>query len=331
MIYIIILFIIYFNGCGDIEENGYKATQEYQQAVPLGRDGAGAAVLDGKMWMIGGWNSPQIPSLSTNEIYYSTGGAWQFWGNAPFSPRHTFGCVVLNAKIYVIGGDCAQGVLRLNGDYQDDVWSFDGTTWKLEADNLSNLKRVLFYTCVFDNKIWIFGGQKRPDQCYNDTTEYLYRDVWNTSDGVNWNLVNNDIGFYCNTICGSIDNADKIYIVGGSVKGTPRYMPQAFQEVYTTTDGVTFTQITSIPQKLYYHNVFYWDYKVWLIAGADNNLVNLTNVYYLANDQWHPVDINWIPRHACSVWNYNRKMYLGMGNSIRFSQWNADIWTIEKL
>jgi hypothetical protein len=103
------------------------------------RDGAGALVFDGKMWLLGGWNprdKVNFPRICNNEVFNSQDGVhWHlvkpntfiddsFDSTADWEGRHTAGYVVYDGKMWIIGGDVNQG------HYHYDVWnSTDGVKW----------------------------------------------------------------------------------------------------------------------------------------------------------------------------------------------------------
>ena len=44
--------------------------------------------------------------------------------------------------------------------------------------------RVLHYTVVHDDKVWVIGGQTIPALAAEK--ELFHRDIWNTTDGIRW-------------------------------------------------------------------------------------------------------------------------------------------------
>ena len=102
------------------------------------RDGAGAVVYKGRMWLLGGWNpgdKVHFPRICNNEVWSSRDGLdWKldkpntfldqnFDTSRDWEGRHTAGYVVYRKKMWIIGGDVNQG------HYQNDVWnSTDGRT-----------------------------------------------------------------------------------------------------------------------------------------------------------------------------------------------------------
>lgn len=140
----------------------YEWTCVTEKAAFAGRDGAGALVFKGKMWLLGGWNprdKVHFPDICNSEVWSSTDGVnWKLENpDAPWEGRHTAGYVVYNDKMWIVGGDPIQG------HYQNDVWnSADGVHWNIVNRNIQWAPRVLHYTLTFDNKIWVIGGQTVP-------------------------------------------------------------------------------------------------------------------------------------------------------------------------
>jgi len=176
----------------------YRWIQVTDQAAFPGRDGAGALVHHGAMYLIGGWSKRDavaFPRICSNDVWRSTDGLdWQqikpntfrddtFDGRADWEGRHTAGYVVHDDAMWIIGGDANQG------HYQPDCWrSRDGVTWELVCEELPFGYRVLHYSVAMHGRIYVMGGQhmsapfivtdQRPDTYYND--------VWSSTDGRHW-------------------------------------------------------------------------------------------------------------------------------------------------
>ena len=168
----------------------YRWIQVAAKAPFAPRDGAGAFVFDGKMWLAGGWNPSDkqaFPRICSNDVWSSADGChWSLvkpntFLDATFDPtldwegRHTAGYVVHRNKMWIIGGDPIQR------HYQYDVWnSADGKTWHyVNKDHpVPWGPRVLHYTLAFKNKLWVLGGQTTPQFAPHD--EIFYRDIWNS-------------------------------------------------------------------------------------------------------------------------------------------------------
>ncbi len=158
------------------------------------RDGAGALVFAGKMWLIGGWNpddKDHFPRICTNDIWCSedesdwtcvkpnTFGTDAFDRETDWEGRHTAGYVVHDNRMWIVGGDANQG------HYQNDVWSSrDGITWTRELDPVPWGPRGLHYTVAHEGQIWVLGGQTVPQ--FAPAIEAFYADIWQSPDGINW-------------------------------------------------------------------------------------------------------------------------------------------------
>jgi len=106
--------------------SNYKWVNVTQTAAYAPRDGAGALVFDGKMWLLGGWNPSDkvyFPRICNNEVWSSTDGVtWSLvkpntFLDKNFDPasdwegRHTAGYVVYKDKMWIVGGDANHAIL----------------------------------------------------------------------------------------------------------------------------------------------------------------------------------------------------------------------------
>jgi hypothetical protein len=176
------------------------------------RDGAQLAAFAGKLFLLGGWNQyaggrddlagegeGRFESEVCSEVWSSADGGvnWELATVAPWSPRHMHGAVVHKGYLWVIGAE---------NPAPDDVWRTsdpDGVAWECVAPSVPWPARANMLVTVFDDSIWVMGGQTAaPGQ-----TEFtaalktgkpfppappLLKDVWRTSDGETWELVCDD-------------------------------------------------------------------------------------------------------------------------------------------
>lgn len=114
-----------------------------------------------KLWILCGQAGP-----NKDDIWCSTDGFnWKLISRAPFRARHVNETVVFENKIWVIGGfgfdDTMYPILL------DDVWnSLDGKNWKQVTISSPFGPRMEHKSFVFNNMIWVIGGQcgTFPDQ-----------------------------------------------------------------------------------------------------------------------------------------------------------------------
>ena len=302
------------------------------------RDGAGALVFGGKMWLLGGWNpgdKTSFPSTCSNDVWSSTDGvAWTLekpntFGTKAFDPqadwegRHTAGYVVLRNEMWIIGGDPVQG------HYQNDVWaSNDGKTWRCVSRNAPWGPRVLHHTLVYKGKIWVMGGQTLPQ--FVPAEERFYDDVWNTSDGVTWKkVVRREPAWSARgMIGGSVVFNDRMWILGGGTYDTPDAPKRHFyNDVWSSMDGVNWQCHTKsapwAPRQ--YHEVAVFDGKMWVLEGYSG--ANRNDVWYSSDgSNWHELpDTPWKPRHAASLFVFDNALWVVAGNNME-----SDVWKLER-
>lgn len=155
------------------------------------RDGAGALVKDGRMWLIGGWNplDPEhFPEITVNDVWSSADG--RAWRNdvpnaAPgmWERRHKAGYAVFDDALWILGGDLSTGHM------QPDVWrSADGVAWTQVSAQTPWGERVLQMVWVHAGAMWVMGGQTLP-QFGAPAESVIYNDVWRSTDGAQWQRV----------------------------------------------------------------------------------------------------------------------------------------------
>jgi len=290
------------------------------------RDGAGALTFDNRMWLLGGWNpgdKVNFPKICNSEVWSSSNGAdWKLeLLSAPWEGRHTAGYVVHDNQMWIVGGDCNQG------HYQPDVWrTHDGLDWKLVNNNVPWGQRALHYTVAFDGRIWIMGGQIIPQ--FGPGEEVFYNDVWNSTDGVNWELVSEHAPWSVRgMIGGSVVFNNRIWLLGGGTYDTPKIPTrQFFNEVWSTADGISWQQHASAPWAArQYHDVAVFDGKMWVMEGYVEGVGNTNDVWYSADGEtWHEVpDTPWPVRHAASPFVYDDALWMVAGNNM-----TPDVWRL---
>lgn len=320
------------------ESVDYRWVQVTGKAAFAPRDGAGALTFRGKMWLLGGWNpgdKKHFPLICNNEVWSSSDGvAWtlekpntfldrSFNPTSDWEGRHTAGYVVFKDKLWIIGGDANQG------HYQNDVWnSADGRTWNLVSKDsqLPWAPRALHYTLVFQDKIWVIGGQTMP--AFAAADEVFYRDIWNSSDGIHWQQVTPREPYWSprGMIGGSVVFKDRIWILGGGTYDTPKTPRRNFyNDVWSSADGVTWQRHVEHAawEPRQYHEVAVFDDRMWVLEGYHK--ANRNDVWHSADGvTWHELpNTPWKPRHAASVFVHNNALWMVAGNNME-----SDVWKL---
>ena len=160
-------------------------------------------VYNNKMWIFGGWNG-----IYFNDVWYSIDGVnWvQATRNAPWLPRSNHTSLVYDNKMWVIGGferDSSRRLGRLN-----DVWySTDGVNWTQATDDADWTVRYAHTSLVYDNKMWVLGG--------NNINDDLLNDAWYSTDGRNWSQVTGSAAWSDRQRHTSLVYDNKMWVLGG--------------------------------------------------------------------------------------------------------------------
>ena len=178
------------------------------------REGLGVAVVDGKIFAIGGYSlHVQNKFVGTIEVYDPDSDTWSYpkplvpgykgGYRAPMpTPRSRFAVAVVDDKIYCIGGWSANNETAVT-----EVYDPKTNTWEIKSS--MHIARYDITANVVDGKIYVIGGiyLKGEGHGYVALTEVYdpATDCW-TLDAP----IPNAVGAYASTV---VDN--KIYIFGG--------------------------------------------------------------------------------------------------------------------
>ena len=204
-----------------------------------------------RIWLIGGRDTinggvvnPYVPVSADGQNFN------EYPTNFPTSDSARF--EVFNGDLYC---------LFKNGT--KEVWkTSDGTLWSLVATPALTgaTKRAAHASCVFDGKMWIFGGASGIGDEHND--------VWNTSDGVSWYQVLAAAPWHVRQQFGAIVYQGKIWIFQGyTASGTAT-------DVWNTSDGITWNYVSTVAPSTTYPNIPRFDYeivvfkeRIWFVGG----------------------------------------------------------------
>jgi hypothetical protein len=207
-----------------------------------------------------------------------------------------------------------------NFSRSNEVWSTDdGISWQKEKaytpvtypnTTLMWEERHVFNHYVYNDKIWIIGGDINSGHYQND--------VWNTSDVINWSYVANlpstpfSVANLRNRVLSLYNNfASKMWVMGGQTlpdaapfDGIGDNPPFAiYNDVYSTTDGINWTRHNDAPwsaRGVYSGNVVLGG-KMWVLGGGVYD-VNFANTLFY-NDVWSTADgDNWVQSVDYAPW-----------------------------
>ena len=194
----------------------------------------------------------------------------------------------------------------------------DFKTWQQIAKSSNLPKRFFYHPVVFKGKIWIIGG--------NDG-EKLHDDVWNSTDGISWQKVADNMPF------GAVDNhqfvvyKNKLYMLGN--------------DVWSSEDAINWkqetTQITNA--NLFGYAAVVFDNKIWLL-GCNRNRQFTSQVLVSEDGKiWKEQNAPWSPRGGIAACVHDGKIYMTGGKYGGFTDksntttefiYSNDVWVLEK-
>lgn len=246
-----------------------------------------SVVFNNSMWVIGGFNGARLQDVLSS----ADGKTWnQATGAAAFSARYGQTSVTYGAPVsmWVIGGNTGTGLAN-------DVWaSMDGAAWSSTTLAAGFSPRYGLTSVVYNGLMWVIGGF--------DGAAPFDNDVWSSPDGITWTQVlangpssSTHFSGRAGSVCVVYNGA--MYLTAGFDNVAPRT-----NDVWTSTDGITWTQLTPAaafagreePTVLVYNNA------LWLIGGRTG--AALMNDVWTSSDgiTWNPVSNSTIfsPRYA---------------------------------
>lgn len=183
---------------------------------------------------------------------------------------------------------------------------------------------------VFKDRLWIAGG-------WFQSFEEPPRDVWSSSDGKTWSLIEKAAPWLHSDLPMNITFHDRMWIMGGWHKGR---LPgcSASNQVWSSTDGAKWEQVTATagwtPRLA--AGLVEFRGRMWLLGGTEN--------YYfgddksLRNDVWSSADgkewkletanAGWSPRAYHQAVILNDRIYVfGGGNYVPAYHAKNDVWS----
>jgi parallel beta-helix repeat protein len=268
-------------------ENSWATMAE----MPAPRSGLGVAVVNGRIYAIGGWGS--IGDLNTNLEYDPATNTWATKKPMP-TARRDFGIAVFQNKIYVIGGQVGeQDPTGVNEAYDPLT-----DTWETKT-SMPTPRKYLSANTV-NGKIYMIGGCQYVPISDNLDVNEVYdpaTDSWTTKTPIPTGVEG-----YASAV---VNN--KIYILGGAVGLTLNqiYDPETDTWSFGASlpTGVDFaaagaTTGVAAPKRIY-------------IIGGKQNLdpVNLNQIYNPETDTWNSGNSIPTPRFGLAVAVVNDVLY----------------------
>ena len=298
---------------------------ETKQAAWQARDSQGELVYDNKLWIFGGWfDSYEAPP---RDVWSSADGKeWKLVErSAPWIHSDLSMSITFKNRMWMMGG-WYNG--RLPGhSASNQVWSStDGVKWEQATDNAGGAPRLAAAIVEFKGKMWILGGS--TNYFFGEASS-LKNDVWYSEDGKTWKQATADAGWAPRSYHGAVAFDGKLWVFGGG-NYVPEY--QAFNDVWSSEDGVHWTQVTEAAPwaaRLWFSIAVFRD-RMWVLGGWHNNpSTNLGDVWYSQDGKsWSQLksETVWKERHEHSAFVFKDKLWLAGGHAWPLSN---EVWSLD--
>ena len=173
--------------------------------------------------------------------------------------------------------------------------------------------------------MWILGG---IEKYYFGGESSLLNDVWNSSDGVHWQLVTRHAPWAPRAYHSAVALDGKLWVFAGG-NYLPKY--EAHNDVWNSPDGVNWTRVTQKAPwtaRIWSSAVVYKE-QMWILGGWSNNPSRNWG------DVWHSKDgknwerlqskVTWKERHEHSVFVFKDKLWIAGGHAKPLS---SEVWSL---
>jgi hypothetical protein len=301
--------------------DGINWTQQNATGHWSARRGHAALVFNNQLWVLAG-----NAGSNQRDVWSTTDGVnWtQVAAPAPWPTRQNFAAAVHNNRLWVMGGN---GPGPGTAHRQNDVWSSaDGSNWTQETDPPQWSAREGHATTVFNNRLWILGG--------NDGNNL--NDVWSSADGATWRLETAAAGWVTRQFHAAVAfddgvRGERLWVLGGNGPGSTTAASNRQNDVWSSADGITWT-IETTPgwAARYGHAVAVFNNKLWVIGGRTSGN---------QKDIWSTTDgVNWVQEVASAPWPqrshhtvvvHDNRLWImgGNGTSTSSTARLGDVWS----
>ena len=268
--------------------------------MPTPRFGLSVSVVDGKIYAIGGRQSPFGALKLAVEEYDPATNTWTKKADMP-TRRYFLSSSVVDGKIYAIGGDTSANQDTSTVEEYDPATD----TWTRKADMPT--ERCLLSTSVVNGKIYAIGGWKDPENF-----PFAVVEVYDPSTDT-WTRIADmpqARGAHSTSV---IDG--KIYVIGG---GTSR----STVEVYDPATE-SWTAKADMPTAKEYLSTCVVNGKIYAIGGIPHSgslVLSTVEQYNPATDTWTAKPDMPTARLMFSASVVNGKIY-AIGGSVQYWPW----------
>jgi hypothetical protein len=199
------------------------------------RNGHTLIEFQNKLWVIGG-NKDDIWNTSDGKNWSKVADS------VPFGKRYGQSAIVYKDRLFIISGKVS------SDSFAGDIWSTaDGYSWA--QDTIAPfLNRHYQSVYKFNNTLWMIGGLGQSE---NNPT---FADIWNSEDGVHWNLITEKAPFGPRYGHGIFDFNNQLYIIGGSFDQPEN--SGKLNDLWKSSNGSSWVKVSTVLPFNHFHSIF---------------------------------------------------------------------------
>ena len=219
--------------------------------------------------------------------------------------------------VYFKGAIFGLGYLEGNIErftFKPEIYRTDNLKkWETISKN-SNLPRRFFYRpFVFDNKLWIIGGEDKNTK---------FADIWNSPDGIRWTKQKDNTPFGARSGSQIVELNGKLFLLNN--------------DVWSSTNGLDWELVTNEivkGEEIFGYTAIIFDQKIWLLGCNRNGQFSSQVLVSSDGKKWESKDAPWSPRGGIAAAVFRDKLYMtggkygGTPNQPNFIYSN-DLWAL---
>ena len=201
-------------------------------------------------------------------------------------------------------------------EFKPEIYkTIDFNKWETLSVSSNLPKRFFYHPFVFDDKIWIIGGE---DQ------EKKYNDIWNSTDGINWIRQRENLPFGERSGSQVVALNEVLYLLDN--------------DVWKSTDGLNWEKVCDEivkEEEIFGYSAQVFDGKIWLLGCNRNGQFSSQVLYSEDGKNWMEQTAPWLPRGGIAAAVHQNKIYMtggkygGTPNHPDF-RYDNDVWTLSK-
>lgn len=250
--------------------------------------------------------------------WFSTNGI--SWTKSPL-PNSIYNLAFLD---YVQFKDAVYGLGHFEGNierftFKNEIYrTTDFKQWVTlsKSNNLPN--RFFYHPFVFDNKIWIVGGEDKNTQ---------YSDIWNSVDCITWVKQKDNLPFGKRSRSQIVLLNGKLFLLDN--------------DVWSSTDGLNWQKVTDEivkGEKIFGYAAVVFDNNIWLLGCNRNGQFSSQVLVSSDGKTWKGHNAPWTPRGGIAATVHNGKIYMTGGKYGGLEKdgvttefiYSNDVWSLGK-